>query len=201
MARDFWINGAAMITVKGRSNSAIGTLQQLALPADPIHVVYEPHYKDINVDAWGAGEVPIDEQWMLASATVTMNVIDVDPTVLAACWLEANAGGDLTNQGSFAAAGTRMGNRTARFSPTNHYIGLNIAAPINGLPHRFLFSRLTAQNDLPLGVEKSIIQLVWRVIPYAIDAWGGDGLGGAFNGTVAGTGAQGYILWDYTPDT
>ena len=197
MARDFYINGESLVLVKGRSDSAIGSLSQLGLASDPITVSPGFKHKDINVNAWG--EAPADVQWMLSDVNVSMTLMHFDSTVLATCW-QLSMGGSLV-EGQMGRAGQRMGNNQARFtaatgSPAtgnnsgNNYIGLNIASPVQGTPWRFFYAYLAQPPfRFPLGVEKSAVTLNWRVIPYTQDPYNG------------GLGAYAYPLWDHTLDT
>lgn len=186
MARDFYINGESMVTVKGRSDSAIGSLSQLGLSADPIVVTCNFQHQDINVDAWG--KAPADVQWMLADAMISMTLVHFDMTVLRTCVLLSMGGA--SNEGQVGRAGTRMGGNYARFAAGNNYIGLNIASPVVALPWRFYFAYL-ANNPItfPLGTERSLVRLTWRAVPYVTDPWNG------------GLGATNAYIWDRTADS
>ena len=199
MARDFYIAGEVMVYVKGRSDSGIANISELGLATDQIRVSPRSSYEDLPVNAWGRG-IP-DTQWMLQYVMVTINLIHVDPAILAECMrLSQGGGGNVGQDGVFARAGQRLGNNQARFAPSqvapatgllagNNYIGLNLAAPVNGIPWRFSYAHLADQPaDFPLGTDKSVISTNWRVIPYIQDPWGN------------GTGAYNYVLWDHVLD-
>ncbi len=197
MARDFYINGETMVSVKGRADSEIGSIQQLGLSEDPIRVSLNFRHEDINVDAWG-GRIPAEVQWFLSDAIITMNLIHIDRNILDVCFLESMGGA--TAIGSLRRAGARLGNNLPRFAGGgqlgNHYIGLNLSAPVGGVPWRFFTTYLTdSPFEQPLGTEKSIFTLRWRAIPYTQDPWGGVTAGNP------GTGAEGAQLWDYVLDT
>ena len=186
MARDFQIPGECLVQVKGMAGTGIGSLAELGLSADPITVTPRFRHKDMNVDAWG--EAPADVQFMLAEAFISMNLVHYDESVLDVCLRESMGGG--AGPGTFPRAGTRLGGGVGRFVTGNHYIGLNITSPVQGKPWRFYFTYLA---DTPirktLGVEKSIVQVNFRAVPYTTDPYGG------------GTGAAGTVLWDHTLDT
>jgi len=188
MARDFQINGPCLVQVKGSSSSAIGTLQQLGLSDQPIVVSIIDRRLDIQVDAWG--QVPPEVQFMNAEALVQMTLVHYDRTILNACVAESMAGANAGAVGTLPVTGARMGNNAARFAATNHYIGLNLTSPVGGLPYRFFYSFLTGpMAEVPVGAERSIVRLNWRVIPYTTDPYGN------------GAGAGGQALWDNTLDT
>lgn len=187
MSRDFQINGESLVKVKGMTGTAIGSLSELGLSPGPINVTFDFRHRDINVDAWG-GEIPADVQGMLAAVNINMPLIHIDYDILNACMRESMCGSSAT--GTLVRAGTRMGGNAARFAAGNHYIGVNILSPIIARPYRFLFSYLTGPPVvIPLGTEKSVFQLNWRVIPYTQDPWGN------------GSGATGQVLWDNNLDT
>lgn len=186
MARDFQINGECLVTVKGAAGSGIATLQELGLAADPITVTPVFKHKDINVDAWG--EAPAEVQWMLAEVFINMTLIHFDQSILDICIRESMAGAAAIGQ--MKRAGARMGNNTARFNASNHYVGLNLSSPVQGKPWRFFFTYMPSSPlVVPLGVEKKIIQVGWRCIPYTQDPYG------------SGTGAENYQLWDHSADS
>lgn len=191
MTRSFYINGESMIYVKGCSSSDIGSLQELGLCDSPVQVSVDPNYLDITVDAWGSQ--PPEMQFKLSSALIQMRLVHFDIDVLNTC-IEESMGG-ATGPGVMTRAGTTLGNGAARFFPGgpfvgNHYIGLNIASPVENNPYRFLFCYLVGHpNSFPFGTERSIIQLTWRAVPYTADPWN------------SGLGALGSVLWDNTLDT
>lgn len=199
MARDYQINGATMVSVKGRSDSLIGSLTQLGLPFSPIRVSPTFAQKPITLDAWG-GIVPNEIQAMLAAVTITMDLIHFDRTVIDLCMIESMGGAPAI--GSTAAAGVRLGNNLPRFAASttadangiirsgNHFIGLNLSSPVGLKPWRFYSAYLTGSPiEFPLGTEKSVVQMVWQAIAYTPDPWNG------------GLGAAGAIIWDHVLDT
>lgn len=188
MARHYFINGESMVAVKGASNTGIGSLQNLGLAEGPIQWTPEFSHLDVKIDAWG-NTFPNDVQWMLACVNISMTLVHFDPAILDICIAESMAGASAA--GTLQRAGILMGgNGIARFSPGNHYIGLNITSPVEAKPYCFLHCYL-AQSPVvfPLGTERSLVQLNWRCVPYAPDPFGG------------GTGAQGVQLWSNTLDS
>lgn len=186
MVRDYQINGESMVSVKGPAGSAISSLTQLGLADSPIQISMNFVHEDIPVDAWGR-RVPPETQFMLAECDVRMTLIHYDPGVLDECLRLSMAGAP--SVGQLPRAGTRMGGGQPRFASGNNFIGLNILSPVAMKPWRFFFSYL-AQTPMtyPLGTERSIVSLNWRVIPYTQDPWND------------GSGAQGTTLWDYSTD-
>ena len=83
MARDFFINGESMVSVKSRSDSSIPTLTQLGLAESPIVVSEDYEQRAMIVDAWGMASP--DVQQMLGGATISMTLIHFDGAVLKAC--------------------------------------------------------------------------------------------------------------------
>lgn len=189
MARDIHINGESMVTVKGASDSAIGSLSQLGLAEGPIVVSLQFNHSDINVDAWGGLEgPPVDVQWMLAEAIVNMDLIHFDRTVLEACLALSMGGASLATTGQMARAGSRLGNNKARFAAGINLMGLNIASPQEGKPWRFYHAYIVSGYEYALGTKRTAARVTWRVIPYTQDPWN------------SGSGAANYQLWDHTAD-
>lgn len=185
MASDIFVNGETLVMVKGRSDSGIGTLSELGLSSDSIRITPQFRWLDVNADAWG--QAPFEMQFMLASLSVTMTLVHFDRTVLNYCITESMAGAPAIGQ--LPRAGARMGNNTARFSTTNHFISLNLTSPVGGIPWRFYTSFLTVNPlEFPLGTERSLVTLNWRVIPFTTDPYND------------GSGAQGTVLWDHVND-
>ena len=97
MARGYQINGESMIYVKGRSDSAIGTLTQLGLTVDPIEVSMEFRQLEVQVNAAG-GVIPNDIQQLLAACMITMNLVHFDRSVLDVCLQESIGGSPAVGQ-------------------------------------------------------------------------------------------------------
>lgn len=188
MARDFFINGETLVSVKGNTSSSISSLSELGLAEGPIRVTPDGKHMDINVNAWGNGEVPPEVQYFLSEVRIQMALVHVDTTVLREC-VRLSMGG-ASAEGTLPHTGARMGNNAARFAAGNNFIGLNLSSPIGGLPWRFYYAYLTGPPiDWPLGTERSVIGLNWRVIPYTQDMYNG------------GNGSLGAVLWDHTNDS
>lgn len=194
MTRAWFVNGETMVAVKGNVNTSIAALTYLGLAVDQVSVTPDFRHQEINVNAWG--EIPAEIQWMNGAVMIHMNLVNFDIDVLDICLQESMGGA--TALGSVGRAGQLMGNNVARFAAGNHFIGLNLLSPVAGKPYRFWYAYLAAPPiTFPLGVDKSIISLNWRAIPYSPDPWGG---ATAQPGTVAGTGAAGAVIWDRTLD-
>lgn len=180
MGRDFQINGESMVYVRSRSDSAIGSLQQLGLAADPIRWTPTFLHHDLNVDA--TGEAVVDVQNMTAFVTIRMTLIHFDPVILDECVRLSMAASAV---GFAGRAGQRLGNNFPQFAAGNNLIGVGIASPIAGKPWRFHSCHLIGPGmDYPLGTKKTMADLIWRGICYTTDPWGG------------GTGSLNIPIWD-----
>lgn len=198
MARDFQINGEALVEVLGATGTAVSSIQELGLAEGPIQVTLNGRHADILVDAWG-GAVPADVQWMLADAFITMNLIHFDREILEECLRLAwgGGGGTTSTDGVLARAGVRLGApvggpAAARFAAGWKYVSLNISAPqSSSYPWNFRNSYIHGSPAYPLGTEKSVVQLQWRCVPYTRDPYGDTTQGGSTGG-----GAGGHILFN-----
>lgn len=188
MARDYFLNGETLVSVKGPTGSTIASLTELGLAESPIVVTPHFRHKAIKVDAWGDGAP--ETQFFLASVTVSMSLVHIDRTVLDECIRLAMAGGAGvgTAVGRLPRAGARMGNGGARFASNNNYIGLNLYSPVGNKPWRFYFAYLMDPLSSPLGTERTPFGLQWQVDAYTVDPWN------------SGSGASGTTLWDHQLD-
>lgn len=210
MARDFQIAGEVLVSVKGAEDTDISSLTELGLSIDAVEVRVDMVHRDLKASAWGG--VPVDTQVMGATARVRMNLVHYDNTVLE--WCERLSLGYKGGQQSFQkfpigrlpSAGTRLGNNKARFASGNSYIGLNLTCPLGPRGRwRFYYAHLhQTPVVIPLGTDKSVVQLEWRVVPYTRDPWNdGYGMGGTDEVTQSLDPdlAQFYgILWDHVED-
>lgn len=188
MARDIFINGETLVSVKGNVNTTISALTQLGLtdPSGVVTITFNNYHDDILVDTFGPN-TPMDEQIFLTDANITMTLVQFDEAVLEVCQTEAMGG---VGFGTLGHAGTRLGGGNVRFAANNHYIGLNLSSPIAGKPYRFYFAYLAGTPiRWPLGTKRSLVELNWRAIAYTTDPWN------------AGLGAFGQVLFDRTLDT
>jgi hypothetical protein len=187
MARDFFIHGENMVSVKGMTNSTIASLTELGLSEQAVKVSLDFKNRDITLNAWGDQSVPADVQHMLAMATVTLSLIHYDTAVLDEC-IRLSMGGPAA-VGLVSSAGRRLGNNLARFAAGNRFISVNIASTVGAKPYRFYYCHLINTADFPSGTERQVVAVTFRAIPYTTDPWGG------------GLGALGSVLWDHTLDT
>jgi hypothetical protein len=166
MASDLLINGETTVQVIGAAGSAIATLQELGLTEDQIRITPRWRHRDMNVDDFGT-EIPPDVMWMLADCLIRMTLVYVDRAILNAVLKESMCGGAAL--GSLKAAGTPMGGGEALKSTENHYIELRLtpAAPVIGRQWTFPATYLAEQPyEEPLGVERSLVKLTFRAIPF-----------------------------------
>ena len=198
MARDIFVAGEVMVSVKGSSASGISSLTQLGLADNSINIRLNPKHMNVFADAWGSERngPPFEIQTFLADADITMTLVHFDPAVLDICFRESMGGASAA--GTTARAGARLGNGAARFAATNRFIGLNLSGPVSSKPYRFYYTYLIGEQNFPVGTERSIVTLHWKAIPATSDPWGG---GTQQGGTTAGTGALGALIWDNTADT
>lgn len=184
MARRIYVNGESLVYVKGAQDTTINALSELGLAEDQLKITIQPMELDVMVEAWG--RAPVDVQRMNAVALIIMRFVHFDVAVMREVIRLAMGG---TAEGRTSRAGTLFGNGLARFAAGNSYVGLNIASPVGQLPWRFYHARLISPiGEWPLGVERSIVPVIFRAIPYTPDPWN------------AGAGATDNILYDHVLD-
>lgn len=184
VGRGWFVNGPAMVSVRGGADAPdIQSLTEFCLTQNPISVVPSLTHADINLDAWG--DAPPEVQCRLGTLTVSMDPIDFDPDVLSILIaLAAGRIGSVANEGTLGPAGIRMGGNAARFASGWKYVSVSIYSPDAGRPFGFLNAYLQSpQMAMPLGTQKSVVPVTFRVIPYTQDPWQG------------GAGAAAQSLW------
>ncbi len=186
MARQYFINGETMITVKGNATSLIATVQELGLSQDAISVTEDYNHDDIAVDAYGNtnGINPPDQQIFGAQVVVKMNLVHYDVLILQECVRLSM--GNAPVEGQLSRAGTLMGGNQPLYGTANNFISVGISSPVGGIPWTFLSCYLFQRPvTYPLGTKRSIVDLLWRGIAYSVDPWNG------------GTGSQGVPLYTH----
>lgn len=190
MSRQYYVNGLAMVFVKGYPAGALDTgLNELGLSIDQITITINTKHKEVMVDDFGGIDgVPPELLWMGATATIDMTLIHFDheilETVLAASMASTNE-----DNGTFAGIGTPMGGGR-RLGPTAFAVnqGINIADPtvpqqhylrlyidyddineLNAKPWQFPTSLMSGPPLIyPVGTKATAAVLRWKAIPYAI---------------------------------
>jgi hypothetical protein len=177
VARQYFINGESMVTVKGSISSLIQSTEQLGLAQDAIQITEVFQHDDIGVDAYGNTPTPNppDLQIFGAQAFIRMNLVHYDVVILEECIRLSMGGlndGESVSEGLLARAGTLMGSNQPLYGPTNNYISLNIVSPVGGVPWLFYSCYLASPPVVyPLGTKRSVVELVWRAIAYSEDPW------------------------------
>lgn len=166
MPRDFVINGETMVNVQGflSVSGGFGSFE-LGLTSESVRVSPRFIHRDVHIDDFGP-DIPVEVINMLADVHIRMILVHYDPQVLTACVGES-LGGSLID-GRMIPAGTPMGGGFPLGAFGNHYIELTLTSPFLS-PWRFPAAYLTSQPlEIPLGTERSLVQLDWRAIPYTI---------------------------------
>lgn len=179
-----------MVAVKGNVNSAIAGISLFGLTdkAGIIKITPGIRHSEIAVDAWGGGEIPAEIQCMLSDVMISMTLVHFDRSVLDAVVLAAMASPGAI--GTMPRTGARLGNNAARFAAGWNYVELDIFSPVGQIPWRFYNTFLHGTPMvMPLGTEKSLVDLNFRAIPYTTDPWGN------------GLGSLGAVLWDHVLST
>lgn len=217
--RDFIINGEALVRVKGNGElakpessglspgDARTGLWELGLADAGITITPRFYHMDVKADDYGPG-VPADVRWMLAEATIRMNLIHYDTDILENCIVESMAGGF---GGRMMGAGTSMGGGRPPMSSGCHYISLNILSPVLDQPWRFPTAYLSETPvTRSLGAGATIAECNWRAIPYESPlAWlsGGSLASGGilisgfvYSPQIQEVQSSGACVWDYEED-
>jgi len=194
MARDIIVNGEALIRVRfgaqlpaSISNilSSNTNLSELGLAQNEVRITPNFHHLDIYADDFGP-EIPAEIHWMLADANISMTLVHYDNTILDYCLQQSIAGGgNPTNEGTLAPAGTPMGGFVPFLASGYFFVSLNIISPVLGQAWRFPSAYLSENPIvLPLGTKRSLVELNWRAVPFGTHS----------TGEIS---SSGVVLWDH----
>lgn len=162
MVRDFYIAGECLVKVKsGGHFDLIKELSELGLAEDKIEVSINPRYYPIRTNESGE-EVPEEILFDNGDATIRMTLVHYDEAVLRECIRASFAGAD---EGKFPAAMTPLGGFRHPFDINNNLVSLNILSERQD-PYRFPTCYLEDRIDIPLSVQRTGVQLVWRAFPH-----------------------------------
>lgn len=207
MARDLYIHGEALVTVKGARHTGIANVVELGLSTDQITVTPRFKHKEMRADDFGP-DIPADVIANLADATVRMTLVSFDDTILDVLMAETLGGYNTDNPVApgtlYAGAGKILGGYNALYTEDCHYfsVGLTQTAP-NGKPvpkpWRFPACYLTTQPlTIPLGTTRSLVELEFRAIPYAVPPTERSiGTDGQVEEVFTELVSSGAVVWDY----
>lgn len=177
MTRGFVTYGEAMVYVRGPEGSIIEEITELGLCSESIRITPRYNHLDILTDDFGPS-VPVEVLSNMADAKVSMTLVHFDWNIVDYCMYLAMGGTGPVNDeqdydGSLSQAGSPLGFGKPMYDPSNHYVSLYLRSatetlsPPTNVPYRFICSYLDGQPlEIPLGTERSLLQLSWRVIPY-----------------------------------
>jgi len=202
MARDIQVNGETLVNVRFGAHVPVSVsnipgsstnLSQLGLSSDPIKITYEFYHQDLRADDFGPN-CPPDVQSMMATVKIGMRLVHYDKTILDYCTAAAMGGIRLIGgapqlPGVMEPAGKMLGANRTYLASGYHFIGLNLVSAITSGYHFPAAYLETPPYVVPLGTERSIVDLNWRAIPYQRPNLSGDVI------------SSGVILWNYTLDT
>lgn len=203
MARDFQINGEALILVKfgehiptqtpfATGGDGTSNLSELGLASDSIRISPNLKHKGVFTDDFGP-DLPVEIMALMLDVSVDMTLIHYDDDILDACLAESTgADGNIFAAGVPALAGTLLGNNRTLLASGCHFMSLNIRSPILNKPYRFRSAFLTSPPlEFPIGTTKTAVKLSWKAIPYTTPTV-------SYSGEVRGASA---VIWDRTLDT
>ena len=174
MARDLYIFGETLVSVEGKApainsdtsdpnNSGPG---ELGLAADMVRIMPQWNYKDLRADDFGPA-VPPETLWMGGICFIGMTLVDFDKDILELCEQAAMGITDGSQDGSMAEFGIPLG-------ATSSFIKLTLGSDLQD-PYIFPYCHLMGPPyQRPLGVERSLVTLQWRSLPFMPPSQGGE---------------------------
>lgn len=181
MSRRYVINGESLVIVKGETNAQhISEPTELGLTAGAVTISFAPRHKEVHVDDYGR-EVPAEVLPMMSTADIHMTLAHFDYGAAEECLTESMGGvsflfpgGEAEDVGSevveyyFDTGGRPLGNGYPLYASGNHYVSVEIRSPVERRPWLFHSCYLTGQPvKIPLGSERTLLEMHWRAIPYA----------------------------------
>lgn len=213
----------AVSTIAPDGTPEIRTAPELGLTQDPVTITPNYYHKDLFVDDFGPN-VPSDVMYNLVDVNLSMNLVHYDHRVLGYCLAESMGGTGVADRIAFegfsplapanmisglgfsVGAGALMGKGKVLWASGNHLVSVSLRSPQGGVPYRFRACYLTQPPVvIPLGTERSIVQLNWRAIPYRAILGSGTP-GGVLSSSGLLTGAipewlsTNVPIWDYVED-
>lgn len=190
MSRAYYLNGQCLVLVRGSTSSFLSDIdgEELGLTDGNGKVTILPNYKhkDVRYDDFG-DEIPPEVLWNLVDVDISMTLVHFDSAILSAC-ISESAGGGI--EGTLQGAGQPMGAGKPMYDPLNHYITLHLSSPgpANN-PWRFKACYLARRPVvIPLSAERSLVQCIWRAIPYV-----------PFSTGQSEMLSKGTVIWDHSP--
>lgn len=170
MAAGIFLNGPSVIRVKGgahvTSPASMSGSNPVPLGVTEGDIMFNPRFltKDIYCDKLGP-MVPADVIRQLIDVRIRMTLVYFDRDVLDVCIQEAQADYDF-NTAANNTAGRTLGGNHSLYASGCHYMSLCILSPTAGWPLRFMASYLEGQQQYPVSVTRSKVQLDWRAVAY-----------------------------------
>lgn len=177
MARDWYINGDAMVKVRS-APLAINPLvdaslhEELGLALDDIRVIPRYVHHGMFADDFGQDTAP-DVAWGMADVEIRMTLVHFDIDVLRRCVMlsaghDTSVSNDQYEQPTdLGRAGRMLGNNRELYTTGNNYIRMVILSSRGNLPWAFHACYLEKfPMVLTLGTKPSEVELHWRAVPY-----------------------------------
>lgn len=200
MSRAYTVFGEFLLYVSG---GRVGGKEELGLSADPFQLLPNYAHRDINSD--GLGAIPVEVMWNMTDAMLRVTLVHYDVDILNKCLCCAQGGGNFDEtpgdvdslDGTMAQNGRLLGNNRGLGTAANmlNTVYLSPTGDSSNQPYRFRACYLNARPlVIPLGTERSLVQLCWRVIPYQSIEVDDDGV------MIETSSEGGVVLWDHETD-
>lgn len=201
MTREFVVYGEFLVEASG---GRLGGKQQLGLTVGPVRIIPRYVHRDILTDDFGPLS-PVEVMWRMGDALVAMELVHYDTEVMNKCISMSMGGGsfdtdpgdDSSLDGTYGPGGRILGYNRGLGTAANMFTTVYLTPTNDGLyePYRFKACYLNGQPlEIPLGTERTIVRLHWRVVPYKPIETNAQG-------RMVETSSQGgVVLWDHESD-
>jgi hypothetical protein len=155
MARSYYINGQCLVSYNG---SELGLTDNVGR----VTITPSPHHLPIEVDGWFT--VSPERQCTLLDCTISMTLVHFDIAIFETAMVNSTQG---SAEGTMPRGGVLLGG-----SGGYKTLLLSSPGPANNT-WTFPSAYIKDNYSLPIGAERSLLQLVWHAIPYTADPYNG----------------------------
>lgn len=173
MALGLVIHGETVVKVTG---AGVFTDTEIGYSVEPIEV--QPHlfWYNVPTDDYGR-QVPVEKLAMLGVTKIRMTLVYYDQNHVQTLLARAQAGLYTTGQVQMGGAGKPLGGGGLIGTASNNLVTLTLVS-VDGQDAPYIFEACHLYEQpvvIPLGVERSLMQLTFESFPYFNGAYGGVG--------------------------
>jgi len=165
LARNYYVNGQCLVKYNG---------SELGLTDNQGKVTIVPQFSYLPIEVDGFFQNPPERQVTLYAVDISMTLVHFDSAVFTQAVANSTQG---SIEGTFPYGGKLLG-------ANGGYGVLTLASPVQNAPWTFNSVYIKDHYTLPIGAERSLLEIIWTAVGYISDPWNN------------GAGAQGIVVYD-----